>query len=286
MPPRPVPAWAPALLLALLLAAAPPGTASSQEPGAVEMAALSPGNVLLRFRSDDLAAVRAIPVTGVRGTLLGIDVRPADRRLYGVSDAYGLYTIDPASGRARLVSTLTSAFDGGPQSGFDFNPQADRLRLVSASGQNLRVHVDLGAVAVDGALVYDAKDRNAGRRPRLAASAYTRSLPNAPQTQLFNIDAGLDVLVLQDPPNDGRLRTIGPLGVDFGPESGFDIRSGPGAAEAAYAATGSALYRVDLRTGAASRIGTLGDGSLRVIGLAVLPEPPGSRASGRPREAY
>lgn len=285
---RPLPArlQPPALLLALLLTGSILGTSSSREPSAADFAALAPGNVLLRFATDDLATIRSIKVTGVQGSLLGIDVRPANGRLYGVSDTYALYTIDPESGRAKQVSTLTSAFDGGPHSGFDFNPQADRLRLVSTSGQNLRVHVDLGAAAVDGALVYDAKDRNAGRRPRLVASAYTRSLPRTPETQLFNIDAGLDVLVLQDPPNDGRLRTIGPLGVDFGPETGFDILSGPGGLETAFAATGSVLHRIDLRSGAASPLGTLGDGKVRILGLAVLPGPAGGGASGRPREAY
>lgn len=257
----------PALLIASLALAAPPADEASR----LEFAALAPGNTLLRFSGDDPAGVRALKVTGVQGTLLGIDVRPANGKLYGVADSYALYTIDPATGKATRVSTLTAPFDGGPHSGFDFNPQADRLRLVSANGQNLRVHVDLGAAAVDGALVYEARDRNAGKRPKLVGSAYTRSLPRATETQLFNLDAGLDVLVLQDPPNDGRLRTVGPLGVDFTPESGFDIRSRPGGAEAAFAATASGLYRVDLKSGAATRLGAIGDGTARILALAVLP---------------
>lgn len=271
-----------AIAAMLLLFALPLGAAPSGELAGIEFVALAPGNVLLRFRGDDLSAVRTMKVQGVQGTLVGIDVRPANRKLYGISDAYALYTIDPGSGKAKWVSALTAPFDGGPQSGFDFNPQADRLRLVGANGQNLRVHVDLGATAVDGALVYEARDPNAGKRPRLVASAYTRSLPRAPETRLFNIDAGADALVLQDPPNDGRLRTIGPLGVDFTPESGFDIRSGPGDAEVAFAATGSVLYRVDLRSGGASRSGVLGDGTLRILSLAVLLEQAVGGSSGRP----
>ena len=76
-------------------------------------------------------------------------------------------------------------------------------------------------------------------------------------------------------------------GGDFtDPESGFDIRSGPGDLETAFATTGSALYRVDLKTGAATRVGTLGDGKVRTLGLAVLPATPGGAPSGRPRAAY
>ena len=35
----------------------------------------------------------------------------------------------------------------GTEFGVDFNPQVDRLRVVSNSGQNLRLHPDTGAVA-------------------------------------------------------------------------------------------------------------------------------------------
>ncbi|MFN0149669.1 MAG: DUF4394 domain-containing protein [bacterium] len=239
----------------------------------VEIVALTHDNTLVRFNAASPGVVSSTPITGASGTLVGIDVRPADARLYALSDGYDLYVIDAATGKAKSASTLTAPFDGGTHSGFDFNPQADRLRLVAENGQNLRVHVDLGAAATDGALTYAPKDANAGTRPRLAAAAYTRSIAGAATTQLFNIDAGTDVLVLQDPPNDGVLRTIGSLGVDFDSESGFDILSGPGESERAFAATGSVLYRVDLATGAAVALGTIGDGTLRLVGLAVLPKP-------------
>ena len=41
----------------------------------------------------------------------------------------------------------------GTAFGFDFNPTVDRIRVVSDTGQNLRLNPDTGAVAaVDGAL--------------------------------------------------------------------------------------------------------------------------------------
>ncbi len=260
----------------LLLLCAAPALAHAQPapPTPLEFVALTPGNALVRFAATTPGTVRRIAIAGVKGELRGIDVRPAKGRLYGITATYDLYAIDPTSGRATRVSTLTSPFDGGNFAGMDFNPQSDRLRLVGITGVNLRVHTDLGAAAVDGPLTYVAKDVNRGKRPKIVAAGYTRSLPATPTTRLFNLDAGLDVLTLQDPPNNGGLRTIGPLGVDFGPESGFDIVSGPGEAEQAWAATASTLYRIDLSTGAATAAGTIGDGKVRILGLsALLPVP-------------
>jgi uncharacterized protein DUF4394 len=238
----------------------------------VELLALDDANTLVRFVVTRPENVTTTRITGVTGKLIGIDYRPANLRLYGVSDTNDVYTIDRASAVATSVATLTTAFDGGPRSGFDFNPQADRLRLVAASGQNLRVNVDLGAAAVDAPLRYAATDRNAGKRPAIAAAAYTSSVANAPSTKLFDIDADLDVLALQDPPNDGVLVTIGPLGVDFGPLAGFDILTEAGV-DRGFACSGSVLYEIDLATGAARPVGSLALApGTSLIGLAAVPE--------------
>ena len=254
------------LIASIVLTASPLAFARSYE-----LLALDASNTLLRFDAARPADVRATKVHDVTGTLIGIDHRPATGALYGLTDANDLYTIDAASGAATLVSTLTVAFDGGPRSGFDFNPQADRLRLLAASGQNLRVNVDLGATAVDAPLRYGAGDPTAGKRPAIAAAAYTSSVANAPSTKLFDIDSDLDVLALQDPPNDGVLVTIGPLGVDFGPLAGFDIVT-DGGEDRGFAVTGATLYAVDLASGAAKMLGAVGvPPGANLIGLAVVP---------------
>ncbi|MEO6025602.1 MAG: DUF4394 domain-containing protein [Candidatus Binatia bacterium] len=250
----------------LLMGAAP---AAARD---VDIVALDATGALLRFDSARPGEVRIIAVTGVRGTLVGIDRRPTKRLLYGLSDANDLYTIDPTTGAATAISTLTSAFDGGARSGVDFNPQSDRLRLVGGSGQNLRVNVDLGAAATDAPLRYAATDPNGGKRPAIAAIAYTSSIPDAPTTKLFDIDSDLDVLALQDPPNDGVLVTIGPLGVDFDARAGFDIVTENGA-DRAFAASRGVLYEVDLATGTARALGPIGAPSgTTIIGLTILPE--------------
>ncbi|UFP96195.1 DUF4394 domain-containing protein [Gloeobacter morelensis] len=240
----------------------------------IELIGLAENNTLVRFEAGRPAAATTLKVSGVSGTLVGIDYRPADGKLYGLSEAQNLYTIDPAGGSASLVSTLSVPFTGGVRSGFDFNPSADRLRLVGADGQDLRVNVDLGATAVDGKLAYDPRDRNAKKTPQVSASAYTNSVAKAGATKLLNIDFSLDVLTLQEPPNDGVLKTIGPLGVDFGPASGFDILTGPGGKDRAFATSGSVFYTVDLVSGRARKVGTIGDGKLAVFGLAAVPGRP------------
>ena len=247
-------------LVARLTAAAGPSLVALDESG-----------VFLVFDAEHPDAARQV-TPEVRARLIGIDVRPADARLYGISVTNDLYRIDPASGAAELVATLTVPFDGDVRSGFDFNPQADRLRLVSTGGQNLRVNVALGAVAVDRPLAYAAGDRYAGRRPRITAAAYSNDVKDAPTTKLFEIDADTDALVLQDPPNDGVLVTIGPLGIDFGPLGGFDIVTEHGV-DVAWAATGATLYRIDLGSGRATSMGTIGDGRPRIVSLAAIPSP-------------
>lgn len=245
--------------------------AAAADHGATRLVALTLDGALVRFTAEQPNAIEQARVSGVRGHLVGLDYRPADGKLYAVSDASDVYVLDAATGVATLVSTLTVPFDAGGSSGVDFNPQADRLRLIGRSGQNLRVHVSLGATANDTPLAYARGDRNFGARPAIAGAAYTRSLPNAPTTKLYDIDAGLDVLALQDPPNDGTLVTVGPLGVDAGPTTAFDIRSDPDGSDRGLAAIGGNLFEIDLETGAARPLGAIGPGGLAVGGLAVVP---------------
>jgi hypothetical protein len=248
-----------------------PSGAVAGDAGPTRLVALTADGALVRFTGEAPATIERSTVQGVRGQLIGLDVRPADAKLYAVSDANDVYTLDAATGAATLVSTLTVPFDAAGGSGIDFNPQADRLRLVGRSGQNLRVHVGLGATATDAPLAYAAGDRNFGVRPEIVGGAYTQNVRDAPSTKLFEIDAARDVLVLQDPPNDGTLVTIGPLGIDAGPATGFDIRTDPDGTEHALAAIAGTLYAIDLATGGARALGAIGAGGLAVTGLAILP---------------
>ena len=218
----------------------------AQSAKGVALTGLTGGNTLVFFDSATPGSTTSLGVSGVGSELLlGIDYRPADGQLYGITNA-SVFTIDPSSGNATLVNTIVSGFNGGTMSGVDFNPAADALRITGSNDQNLRIAGGgLGATNVDGTLAYAAGDTNAGVNPTITASAYINSFAGAPAgrtTQLFGIDSNLDVLVLQNPPNAGTLNTIGSLGVDVGTVGGFDIFSptnGVNMAFAAFAPNGS-----------------------------------------------
>jgi hypothetical protein len=250
--------------------------ASSPE---IRLAALTDDGRLLVFSSGAPERAEAKTIQGASDPFCGIDERPANGLLYGVTTTSEVYTIDPETGTAELVSTLTRPFDGEMRSGVDFTPLADRLRLVSHDGQNLRINVDVGAAAIDGPLVYAPGDPNHGERAEIAAVAYTKSLPQTAATEMYDIDAHLDILVRQEPPNDGILRTVGSLGVDFPLLAGFEIISGPDGSETAFAAFRDSLFRIDLQSGRATRAGSIGGSRGEIVGLSGISGP---RAEGRP----
>ena len=234
--------------------------------------ALSDDNKIASFKPGNPRAVRSIDITGLRDqeTLLGFDTRPSNGLIYGITDADNIYTIDPNSGSATFVSTLDIPFNATTISGFDFNPVADRLRLVGDNDQDFRINVETGAVTVDGNLAYAAGDANAGQNPTITAAAYTNAIAAPTATQLYDIDTDLDTLVLQNPPNDGTLMTVGALGVDFDTLGGFDIVSSDQGSNAAFAVSNGTLYSIDLLTGAASSLGAVGDHDSTYLGLATV----------------
>ncbi len=233
------------------------------------LVALGDDGALVVFRPHDTTSRTLVP-KGVSTKLVGIDRRPADGKLYGLAGGTDVYTIDPATGDATLVSTLTVPFDGDVRSGVDFTPQLDRLRLLSSDGRNLRVNVALGATAVDKPLAYADGDPNAGRRPHITAAGYANNRPGVATTTLFEIDSGLDVLVIQDPANDGVLKTVGPIGIDVPDLAGMDVVTDADGKDAAYAAWGTTLYSIDLSSGRATAIGPIPGAVSPVVSLAAI----------------
>lgn len=203
--------------------------------------------------------------------LVGIDFRPANQMLYGVTNQSKIYTIDTATGAASAVGTLTTALTGAISYGFDFNPVPDRIRISNDADQNLRANPADAVNVVDKPLVFAATDANTGKNPSIGAAAYTNNVAGAKATTLYNIDYALDVLLTQVPPNDGVLNTVGSLGVKITGNAGFDIvsRKDMNLAIAALQVEGektSKLYTIDLKTGAATLVGRIGVNKV-VIGL-------------------
>lgn len=211
---------------------------------------------------------------------LGIDTRPATGELYLLGSSNRLYTVTPG-GVAMPVGPGFVPGMTGTDYGFDFNPTVDRIRVTSDLDENRRLHPVTGAsVAVDGNLNYVAGDPNFGRNPNVVGSAYTNNFAGATSTTLYNIDSDLDILVTQIPPNAGGLNTVGSLGVDTTGLVGFDISGLTGTAFASLTSPGthvasSNLFRINLGSGGATFIGTIGNGQdcAPLRGLTVVPEP-------------
>lgn len=285
---------------AIAAAAALMGCASMPEPvGELRketVFAVTASHELIRFNAGQPQRVLGRQkITGLAAgdTLVGIDYRVARGVLYALSSQGRLYTLDTATGALRAVGMAPALLPlAGPLFGFDFNPAADRIRVVGASGQNLRLHPDTGAVVdgnpaqdglqPDGALAYVAGDVNAGKLPTVVAAAYTYNKKDEKLTTNYAIDRRLGVLVMQGSkegatpvvsPNTGQLRTVGSLGLGELADASFDIADLSNAAFAALrTSTGSRtqLHLIDLDSGRARLIGTVGDGGA-LLGMAVEP---------------
>ncbi len=69
-----------------------------------------------------------------------------------------MYTLDAATGAATAVGPVFATTLNGSVFGVDFNPVADRLRVVSDVGQNLRINPTTGVAIADGSLTFDPND--------------------------------------------------------------------------------------------------------------------------------
>lgn len=218
-------------------------------------------------------------ITGFVGcdtALVGVDMRVQDGLLYGVGNCPGsagyanIYTIpflpDADVMPITKVSQLTVGLDG-TNFGVDFNPAADRLRIVSDTGQNLRHNLSLHTTIADMPL-----NLNGAPAKGSIGAAYTNNdLSAASATTLFDIDTLNDQVAIQAPPNNGTLNPTGNLGVNASPKVGADIFSdlpspawpptGKTITNTAFAAfalngtTRSSFYMFDVLTGTATKVG-------------------------------
>lgn len=258
--------------------------------------ALTADHQLIKFNAGQPQQVlERRPVTGLAAgdALVGIDFRVARGVLFALSAAGRLYTLNTATGALTQVGSAPAAVPlTGGQFGVDFNPAADRVRVVSASSQNLRLHPDTGAVVdfdpntpglqTDPALVYAPGDAHAGKTPQVSGAAYTYNKRNEKLTTNYAIDRALGTLVTQGTvegvvpavsPNTGRLFTVGPLGLGPLTDVAFDIADLNNKALAALRTerdSRTRLYEIDLSSGRARLVGTVAGGAA-LRGLAIEP---------------
>jgi hypothetical protein len=260
-------------LLTLGLAAAVTPAAANER-----LYGLTFNNRIVSFMADApemILTSRSIMGLPMGESLTGLDVRPATGVLYTVGTSGTLYSLTPgAGGYMAMAQPMLSVMPGGQPYGFDFNPVPDRLRLVNAAGQNLRINTDTGATIADGMISSDTG------MPMLVAAAYTNNRPGATTTTLYALDAATDQLLRSTNPNAGTYTGTNLMGMPFGPLGfafttdnavGFDISGRTGTA---FANIDSLLWTIDLATGAGTALGIVGAGPLRSIATTgVVPEP-------------
>jgi hypothetical protein len=258
--------------------------------------AVTESNKLIAFNAGQPRKATVVgTISGLQAAekLNGIDFRVARGTLYGLGSSARLYTIDTRTAAAKPVGNGEPiAFPmQGSEYGFDFNPTVDRIRIVTDAGQNMRAHPDTGAavdgnpsqdgIQMDGFLQYAANQPAADpRKPRIVAAAYTYNKQNEKITTNYAIDAQHGTLVTQGTkegatpavsPNTGQLFTVGSLGVSSFTKAHFDIADATGAAFVSIDyGNASKLYLVDLDTGSARLLGTIGGGE-KVRGISVEP---------------
>jgi hypothetical protein len=226
-----------------------------------------------------------VPLSGLAAgdTLVGVDYRVAKGVLFALSKSGRLYTVDTASGVLQPVGNGSAVTLQGDAFGVDFNPVADRVRVISSSGQNLRLHPETGLVAAtDPAPAYASTDKRAGSKPEVVAVAYTYNKTDDKLTSNYAIDRNGGYLVTMGSAegvqpvvsfNTGQLFSVGAIGVADMSDASMDIADVTGAAFAAIRLKTHAttrLYSIDLQTGKGTFLGTIGDGA-KVLGLAVEP---------------
>jgi len=242
------------------------------------------GNDLARFDSGATGVVTSVPITGLQAgeTIVGIDVRPANQTLYGVGSSSRLYTINPLTGAATQVAGTTTPFTlNGTSFAFDFNPVPDRIRVISNTGQNLRLDPNNGNLAAT-----DTSITPAG--VTITGGAYDRNVPGFGITTLYAIDATNGVLTtvgsVNGTPNSPNGGVVGPtvgslgLGTALDPRIGFDISGANNSSAFATMLTGGTdkLYSINLSTGQATLVGTIGTGTTVYNGVTsavAIPEP-------------
>ena len=250
---------------------------------AADFIGLTTGNQIGMISSANPGAASFTAISGLAAgeRMLGIDLRPSNNMVYGVSSLNRLYTLNAATGAASFVTALNSAIiNTGIAYGIDFNPVADingaaSLRFVSQAGNNYAINASTGAVGNLGGVIQSG----------ITAVAYSNSDASKPttapaSTTLYYINTATDSLLFAPSAfNAPTLTQVGSLGLgaDVIGANGFEIDAmGRGWAALTLDNGDSGLYMINLATGAATLSGAL-NANLRGLTsapfTAPVPEP-------------
>lgn len=251
-----------------LLAAAPLA-------GAHQMIALDEAGNLIRFSSKNPRVTQPLLVTGTSAKLVGIDVRPADRGLYGLAADGSIYKIEYGTGVARVASRARIGSITDPVI-VDFNPVVDRLRVVLADGRSFHVNVDTGESVQDGPLFTATASPPVPRM--VSAGGYTHSWPNnrAESTGFYRVDNANLRLIGREPAVSGTMvftsDLSSPIALTGGTKDlrGGDIVTTPQGTSEAFVVKGARVYKISVPSGQIAMLGMVGEKeSLDLVDVAV-----------------
>ncbi|MFF5002547.1 DUF4394 domain-containing protein [Streptomyces phaeochromogenes] len=248
------------------LVVATPGTSHAAPPRLLAFGISADGTLMAAFNTDDPGTLNWFKrIDGLVGdtAVVGLDFRVQNGLLYLVGNKGGIYTVQIPPAVPNPLVTKVSQLSvplQGTNFGVDFNPAADRLRIISDTGQNLAHNLANSSTATNTPLTTDGATTHG-----VTGAAYTNNdLNSATATTLFDINTTSDQVVIQPPPANGLLVPTGSLGFDAGVNAGFDIFSdlsaGKTISNTAFAtltpagASTSTFYTVDVLTGATTSV--------------------------------
>lgn len=248
---------------------------------AVNLVALNSNNQIGVFDSAsalvDSSTFNTITGDAAGESFVGIDLRPSNNLIYGISASNKIFTINANTGASTFVANLSSSIVSSSKGyGIDFNPVADRtpnasLRLISSAGDNYAINVATGAVTTATSIASG-----------YTGAAYTNSDPassSAPaSTGLYYLNSGNDTLGFAATGfNNPTITTIGALGVDALSANGFELLNNGTAFSAINYDDGllkTGLFTINLSTGLATEsgrfIGTIN--GLTLASVSPVPE--------------
>ncbi len=189
-------------------------------------------------------------ITGLQAseTIVGLDFRPLNGQLYGLGSSSRIYVINPATGVATAVGVLPLVpLLSGTSFGFDFIPNADLIRIVSNTGQNLRVNPTTGLVSNIDATI------NGSNSVTFSATAYNNNLVPSTNPVFFLMNTATDSLYRINDAANGRVTRVGKLNVTADAANGFDVSA---VSNTAYAiltkGTETRIYTINTSLGSAA----------------------------------
>jgi hypothetical protein len=268
----------------------PSMTPTPTPPPAARLYGIRGERELVRFDPDSPETVTSITDFPGDERVVGLDLRPADNQLYAVTESGALFLIEVTDTTTPLVSftelqpirraDMADPFTPDARIGTDFNPAANALRLIDASGNNLRVPTAALTNPPPETSVDTFVDGIMGYRQGAVAAAYTQPAPGAEGTTLYVADLDARALYRQNA-NEGELTQTATFADTLEDIGGYDVfQATPGDANEHFAllqiSGGYDIYALEPEPdgGAASdpvgeRVVDLGDAAGPYRGLAV-----------------